>query len=187
MLSWGHRQIRRGWILLLLLPGVVLAAGFSVVNLDVKLEAGQYLVNAEIEYELSDRAAEALENGVPIVLENHLQLRREDAWIWERDLVEMRLRYQIRYHALATLYLVEDLQTRTEKSFATRESALDAIGAIQKFPLISQERLKRGQEYNLTLRSSLDIESLPLLLRPMAYITPSWNISSERRQWHLTP
>ena len=49
------------------------------------------------------------------------------------------------------------------------------------------EDLQDGESYVLSVKAQLDIESLPLPLRPMAYITPSWNLASERKQWHLKP
>jgi hypothetical protein len=173
------------WCLLLLLPAYGLADEFQVRHLSAQLKGNTYVMDARINYRFSDRALEALENGVPLTLEVHVQLRGEGAWIWEEDLLDIRLRYQIRYQALAAVYQVVDLQSNSKQTFVTRESAIDALGRIPDFPLVSRDRLQAGENYMLSLYSKLDIEALPLPLRPLAYITPSWNLSSDWTTWRL--
>jgi hypothetical protein len=177
-------------LLLFLFPLALVAQdeeGFRVSNLKANLINDQYLMDADIQYQLSEKALEALVNGVPLTLEVHLQVRRRGAWIWENDLLDVRLRYQIRYHALAELYQVHDLQSDSQQNFVTRDSALAALGTIRNVPVIKQEKLEAGEVYNMALKTVLDIEALPLPLRPTAYLSPAWNLSSEWRVWPLQP
>lgn len=187
---WAGVIVRlTGYMLLAVLSngaGAV-AAEFEVARLSVAEEKGRYLVDAEIDYRFPDEAMEALENGVPIVLEVHVQLRREGAWIWEKDRVDIRLRYEIRYLALASLYRITDLQTNTWQSFVTPQSAMSALGSIHRLPLIERASLKAGDRYTVSVESYLDIESLPLPMRPTAYLNPAWHLSSQRRTWRLEP
>jgi hypothetical protein len=182
-------RLARAWLLfsVLLLPLTALAEEFRITELQARLEEGSYLVDAAIDYRFSEQALEALENGVPLTLEVHVQLRRKGAWIWEGDLLDKRLRYRIRYHALAGVYQVFNLQREGQESFVTREAALTALGRLHGIPLIERDKLKEGQVYNLAVRSVLDIEALPLPLRPTAYLTPAWNLSSDWRIWPLKP
>lgn len=170
---------------LLLIPTLALASEFRVSELSARQQDGFFVMRAELVYDFPERPLEALQNGVPLTLEVHVQLRRAGAWIWEKDLLDIRLRYQIRYHALASTYQVMDLQSESLQDFVTLESALAALGEIPAFPLISIEELQADEGYVLSLKAQLDIEALPLPLRPMAYITPSWNLASERKTWHL--
>ena len=177
-------------LLLFLLPLALSAQdeeGFHVTSLKASLVGDQYLMNADIRYQLSEKALEALVNGVPLTLEVHLQVRRQGAWIWENDLLDVRLRYQIRYHALAELYQVHDLQSDSQQNFVTRDSALAALGTIRAVPVVKKEKLEPGEVYNMALKTVLDIEALPLPLRPTAYLSPAWNLSSEWRVWPLQP
>ena len=179
--------IRHLLLAFLVQAGSAWAAGIEVSDLSVTLEEGEYLVDASIDYRFPDEAMEALENGVPLVLEVHVQLRKDGAWIWEADRVELRLRYEIRYLALASLYQVTDLQTNTWQSFVTSQSAMSALGALERLPLIDRASLKSGERYILSVKSFLDIEALPLPMRPTAYLTPAWHLSSPRRIWRLKP
>lgn len=174
-------------LLLLLLPVPALAEDFTITELEAHKVDGVYLMNASIEYRFTEQALEALENGVPLTLEVHIQLRREGAWLWESDLIDVRLRYQIVYRALHGLYRVSDLMSGSQQHFATRQAALSALGRMRDVQLIQADRLTPGESYRLSLRSSLDIEALPLPLRPMAYLSPAWNLSSEWSLWYLKP
>jgi len=169
------------WLLALLLltPALSQAAEFQITNQNCRALDEAFVMDASIDFDFSNKALEALQNGVPLTLEIHLQVRRKGAWLWEKDLLDYKMRYQIRYHALASVYQVIDLQSSTKQSFVTREVAISALGDIQGLPVIGRSRLDKGKTYNIELRASLDVDSLPLPLRPMAYISPDWNLSSE--------
>ncbi|MCB1829170.1 MAG: DUF4390 domain-containing protein [Chromatiaceae bacterium] len=177
-------QLSYRWLLfaiaLLLLPPLsAFGEEFKIKNLSAKLVEGKFLMDAEIDYRFSDKAIEALVNGVPLTLEVQVQLRDSNAWIWQEDLLDARLRYRIRYLALPAIYQVVDLQSDTQQNFHTQRSAFEALGDISNFSLISIDKLEQGRKYRLSLRSSLDIEALPLPLRPMAYVTSAWQLSSD--------
>ena len=70
---------------------------FVIRELSTRLAEEGYLLDAQVEYRFSERAVEALENGVPLTLEIQIELRRQNAWIWEHDVLKLRLRYQVRY------------------------------------------------------------------------------------------
>ena len=181
-------MIARCWLLIFLLfPALTLAAEFQVTKLSTQLLDGTYVMDAEIDFQFSDKALDALQNGVPLTLQVQIQLRREGAWIWEKDQLDVRLRYQIRYQSLPSVYQILDLQSNTQQSFVTRESALRALGQIPVFPLVKQAQLQSDRSYLLSLYVELDIEALPLPLRPLAYLTPAWNLSSEWGTWRLQP
>ena len=82
----------RYWLLIcLLLPGLAPASGFRISELTAQRQDNFFVMHAEVVYQLPQRPLEALQNGVPLTLEVHVQLRREGAWLWERDLLDIRL------------------------------------------------------------------------------------------------
>ncbi|MCB1857412.1 MAG: DUF4390 domain-containing protein [Gammaproteobacteria bacterium] len=172
-------------VIAMLMTGVAASAEFRVEQLSARPVEGTYLMDANIDYQFSDTVIEALHNGVPLTLEVHVQLREKGSWIWENDLLDLRLRYRIRYLVLSSTYQVEDLQSDVQQTFFTQRSAFEALGEIKDFPLIAEDRLSPGESYRLSLRASLDIEALPLPLRPTAYLTSSWKLSSKWREWPL--
>lgn len=168
-------------LFVLLSPLAAHAADFKILNETCRSTEDAFVLDANIDFKFSDKALEALQNGVPLTLELHLQVRKDGAWLWEKDLMDSRLRYQIRYHALASVYQVIDMQSNTQESFVTREVAITALGDIQDMPVIRHEQMVKGKIYRVSLKASLDVDALPLPLRPLAYLSPSWNQSSEWR------
>jgi hypothetical protein len=176
------------FLALLLVPMVQVAAkGFDVEAVETRIEDGTFLMDATIRYDFSERALEALDNGVPLTVAVHIQVRPVDDWIWQESLVDQRLRYRIRYKPLSERYLVSQLPGERGRTYVTRDAALAALGEIRNLPLLSLDRLKPDTAYEVQIRVSLDIEELPLPLRPMAYLYPSWKQSSKWTKWPLQP
>jgi hypothetical protein len=173
-------------VLLVALTLTATADDFDVIEASTHLDDGVYQLDAQIDYNFSDNALEALENGVPLTLEVHIQVRRADGWIWETSLVDARLRYRILYKPLSGRYLVSQLPAGAGRTYITREAALAALGEMRGLDLVSAKRLEPGEDYEVHIRASLDIEELPLPLRPMAYLRPSWKQSSDWTKWPLT-
>jgi hypothetical protein len=177
------------WILasLLSLAFPAAASGFRVVSAETRLDGDTYILDAKIAYGFSDLALEALDNGVPLTIELHIQVRPRDAWIWEDNLLDRRLRYAIRYKPLSERYLVSQVPSEGGRSFVTRDSAIAALGEIQGVPLIDKASLDPKTAYEVQIKAELDIEQLPLPLRPMAYLRPGWKLSTGWTKWPLKP
>lgn len=183
------RPLCHCWLLLLLYWPVALRAEPDFIIHDVQLEARreQYVLSLLIDYRLSRVALEALSNGVPLTFE--LNVRVEKVWssLWEKRPFEMILRHQIRYHALTGQYRVVDLASGEQESFVTQEAALYELGDYNDIKLIIKEELDPEADYKMRLRAQLEIESLPLPLRPLAYFHRGWKLSSGWTQWPLKP
>jgi hypothetical protein len=166
----------------------VLADGVEFRRVALTLsEDGWILLDADIGYELNATVLEALENGVPLTFETHVEMRRASAWLWDSDEVEHRLRTVLRYRPLSGMYELRALHGKDRLSFATRDAALRTLGNVVAMPIIRRDRLDLEQDYLVRLKVRLDIESLPLPMRPMAYLKRDWSLASETWEWHLRP
>jgi hypothetical protein len=178
------------WLsLFLLLPCLVLAKpAFIIEEVKIRAVGEELVVDARFSPGLTPVALEALDNGVPLIFEAHIQVRAANAWIWDSSLVDRRLRYEIRYQPLAERYQVGSLPAGAAgHNYVTRDAALAALGDLHDIPLLSRSELLAGQDYQVDLKVSLDIEELPLPLRPTAYLLPSWKLSSGWTSWPLRP
>lgn len=174
--------------LMMALPIAGLADGIEFRRVALTLSEDDYiLLDADIGYDLSEPVSEALQNGVPLTFETHVQMRRADAWIWESDIVEHRLRTVLRYRPLSGLYELRELHSDKQSAFATRDTALRALGQIYAMPIIARSELDLDKEYLVRLRVRLDIEALPLPMRPVAYLKRDWSMKSDVWEWQLKP
>jgi hypothetical protein len=180
----------RRWSLLLLLALLLPQAlraddDFRVESVAIRTEGDMLVMDAQLDYGFSEVAVEALDNGVPLTLEVHIQLRPADAWVWDSSLVDQRLRYVIRYKPLSERYLVSRLPGDGGRSYVTRDAAVAALGDLRDLQLTATDRLEQGRDYEIHLQAHLDIEELPLPLKPMAYLLPSWKLSTGWTKWPL--
>lgn len=182
-----------GIVLCLLLHSIIVfAAGFSIEEAASRLENDVYVIDATIDYDFSEVALEALENGVPLTVDLHIQVRRDGAWVWESDVEDFHFRRQLRFQPLASVYEVLDLQKNAHNSinkrrFVSRSASIDALGEIESLTVIKADKLKTGETYLMEISTKLDIEALPVPLRPTAYISSAWKLSSEWSQWRIRP
>lgn len=158
---------------------------FQIKAAELQREGDRYVLTADIVYRFSEAAVEALKHGVPLTLDVRIQIKRKRRFLWDRTVLDDTLRFRLRYHALAKSFQIVNEKNGVQRNFATLETAVEALGSIRGLPVIKAKRIKTGKRYRARLRARLDIESLPLPLRPMAYLNPRWYLSSPWHTWQL--
>jgi hypothetical protein len=169
----------------LAVAGPVHADGITVQQATSRLLDDTFVIDAEIDYRFSDVALQALENGVPLTVDVHVQVRRDGAWIWESDITDFHKRRQLRYLPLSSTYEVVGFKGEEKRQFVSRLAAIDALGEIRNMPVVSVSLLEEGETYRMEIRSELDIEALPVPLRPTAYMSSGWELSSGWSKWRI--
>lgn len=183
-----RRRLAGLWLALCLAAGAAWSAGIEFSQVTITLgEDDRIYVDAQVQYQLTPTLAEALNNGVPLTFVTHVQMRRAGAWLWESDVVEFRLSSVLRHRPLSGLFEVRNLGTHEEQVFATREAAQRYMGRIRDLALIERSKLDAASEYLVRLESYLDVEALPLPLRPKAYFSSDWELEAEPWEWQIRP
>jgi Domain of unknown function (DUF4390) len=165
--------------------GIAADYGFQVKSAELVREQDKYVLNADIDYRFSERAIEGLKHGVPLTLVVAVKVYRSRALIWDERVVSVMLRYRIRYHALAKVYQILNDSSGVQRNFVSLSDAVDALGRIRGMSIIEAERLNPDDQYEVSIKADLDIEALPLPLRPVAYVTPQWYLGSSWYTWPL--
>ena len=160
-------------------------AGFNIIRATTRLEQAVYVLDADIAYDLSPAVADALNNSVPLTIQLDMQVQRNRPMLWDETVAELQQRFRITYHALAQQYVVANLNSDQQYSFPTRAAAFEFVGRIRDFPLLDRSLLQPGQRYIVSLRAELDIEALPAPLRPQAYLSTAWRLTSDWYTWPL--
>lgn len=186
---------RTPWLALLLglllclslanLPVQAAGEGFRVLRASSTTERGQLRLDALIELQFTEAPLDALRNGVPLTIEIDIEIVRDREYLWDETVASLAQRFRLEYHALARQYVAVNLSNNDLRSFPTLNGALDAIGRLHDFPLIDRALLKPPGNYYGRLRASLDIESLPPPLRPVAYLSTDWRLGSTWYAWAL--
>jgi hypothetical protein len=173
------------FLLLHALEAVGAEYGFEVKRAELVPVEGTYVLNADVDFRFSQTAIEALEHGVPLTVVLRFKIsRHRDYWLDETVFSESR-RIRIRYHPLAKSFQLLYETAGVPQSFAGLTALLDTMGEIRGWRAVPVDALEKGSEYTARLATSLDIEALPLPLRPVAYVSPSWYLGSPWFQWRV--
>jgi hypothetical protein len=156
----------------------VRSASTSVVDNVIHLEARLQLV-------LSDEALAALDSGVPLTIELNLEVIRERRFLPDATDAELLLRYELEYRPLSQRYIVRNLNSGNQDSFATLYSALNNLGRIQNLPVVDEAILERDEDYRMRLQALLSTQQYPAPLRLLFFWRDQWQLKSEWFEWSL--
>lgn len=169
------------WIALLLFPVVCSAqtSGIRIERVSGNINQSMITISTGINYELSEETRNALEQGVELEFDITFRVRKSLRWFRDPVITEKTLTFRVEHQPLSAQYLVTDLNDGERHQFRTLASALEFIGSIEEFPLVHTNMLSRQERYTAQVRAELNIQSLPPPLRPLAYLSSQWQLSSK--------
>ena len=174
-------------LLLLLFAAAVMGeeedSGFRIVRAELVPAGEIYVLNADIDYRFSEPVIEALENGVPLTLVLRFKIKRQRGWWLDETVFSEKRIFRIRYHPLARSYQILSETSGIPQNYTSLSTLLSAMGEIRGWRALPVGSLNPDEDYFAALTVALDLEALPLPLRPMAYVSPSWYLGSPWFEW----
>ncbi len=161
----------------------------NLINLTSKhtyIENAAYYLDTKFDFKLTDEANEALRHGIALEIHTDFQLRLKREWLWDKTIIEKNIVYRLEYRPLANNFLTTNLSTGLRNSFSNLDAALNQINSISKMKLFDQHMLQKDKQYIARVKMCLDTKSLPAPLRPQAYFSSNWDISSKWLEWEVT-
>jgi hypothetical protein len=158
---------------------------FDVRSASSTMVGGVHELEARLQLILSDEALDALNSGVPLTIELNVEVIRVRG-LWLDDLeAELTVTYELEYRPLSQRYIVRNLNSGDQNSFATLYSALNNLGRIQGLPVIDDALLEPGSAYRMRLRALLSTRQLPAQLRILFFWRSQWQLKSDWYEWTL--
>ena len=159
---------------------------FNVRSASLTLnEDGVHELDARLQLLLSEEANDALTSGVPLTIELQLEMIRVRRFIPDALSAELVLQYELEYRPLSQRYIVRNLNSGEQESFATLYSALNNLGRVQSVPVIDDALLETDSGYRIRLRSLLSLRQYPAPLRMLFFWRSQWQLASEWYEWRL--
>ncbi len=158
---------------------------FEVRSASTELVGGVHLLDARLQLVLSSEALDALSSGVPLVIELQLQVIQNRRWWWDDSEADLTVRFELEYRPLSQRYLVRNINSGDQESFATLYSALNYLGRVQGLPVIDDALLEPDQRYRVRLRAMLQTQQYPAPLRLLLFWRSEWQLQSEWFEWRL--
>lgn len=185
MRIWKNNKLRLALAVLalgLFCPSAQADFGVTMVQSEILEDSVRF--TALVDASLNRRVEEALNKGIPIEVLVDVALDRHRRFLWDEEIKTWELRRRIQFHALSEQYVVQGFGGGSE-GFYTLDGALTYLGAFKDITLVVSQELEPDAEYRIRLRARLDIESLPAPLRPVAYASTSWRLSSGWKEWKV--
>ena len=165
--------------------GVEREGYFEVRSAATEIVDGVHSLDARLQLVLSSEALAALESGVTLTIELQLQVIRERRFIPDDVEAELAVRYELEYSPVSQRYIVRNLNSGDQDSFATLYSALNSLGRVQGLPIIDDAVLSADSSYRVRLRAMLNTERYPAALRILFFWRGEWQLQSEWFEWLL--
>ena len=186
---WGRVFISLGTSLAILLAAPLRADAldgqFEVRSAFININNDVYLLHADVQYPLSDDMRKALADGASLDFELQAAVFRERRYWFDNDVVNLTLRRQLSFHSVSNRYIVKETGQEEQRSFATVESALEDLGRIEGWPILTRPQLTAEAGYRVAVRASVRRGKLNDALRVILFWTDDWQRNSEWYEWSL--
>lgn len=158
---------------------------FEVRSAEITLVDGVHQLDARLQLVLSSEALGALNSGVPLTIELQMQVIRSRRFYMDALDAELAVRFELEYRPLSQRYIVRNLNSGHQDSFATLYSALNSLGRISELPIIDDALLAERKPYRIRLRAMLQTKQYPAPLRLLFFWRSQWQLQSEWYEWTL--
>ena len=161
------------------------AGYFAVRSAETHLTNGVHVLDARLQLVLSSEALEALASGITLTIELQMEVIRVRRWYIDDLTAELTTRYELEYRPLSQRYIVRNLNSGDQDSFATLYSALNNLGRVQGLPVIDDSLLEADKKFRVRLRAMLQTKQYSAPLRLLFFWRDEWQLKSEWSEWIL--
>ncbi|HET9475066.1 MAG TPA: DUF4390 domain-containing protein [Steroidobacteraceae bacterium] len=154
----------------------------------VTVEQGALQLFARVAYPVNDDIRAALKDGLTLSFDLDVVVTRERRFWMDETVWEYQLKRELSYHAISDKYLTRDVDPRgvsEQHNHASLEEALEALGTVDAYPILTTSQLSSNREYRVSLRAGVRRGRLSDTLRVMLFWTDDWHRESEWFSWSL--
>lgn len=156
---------------------------FEIRSAYVERAEGVYELNATLNFDLPEGARAAIREGVPLTLHLEIVVKRQRSYWLDETVATLDQYYELAYRALSERYLVRNLNSGEQASYATLDAALDAMRVINRLPILDQALVMPNRRHEISVRGNLDVHTMPDALRFVLFWSDDWRQRSEWYTW----
>jgi hypothetical protein len=156
---------------------------FEVRSAYVEPAERVYELNATLNFDLPEGARIAIREGVPLTLHLEIVVKRQRSYWLDETVATLDQSYELAYRALSERYLIRNLNSGEQASYATLDAALDALRVINRLPILDQALVSSKRRHEISVRGNLDVRTMPDTLRFVLFWSDDWRQRSEWYTW----
>jgi hypothetical protein len=162
---------------------VAAAQNFEVRSAYIEPAEGVYELNATLSFDLPEGAREVIREGVPLTMHLEIVVKRQRNYWLDETVATLDQSYELAYRALSERYLVRNMNSGEQASYATLDAAFDAMRVISRLPIIDQALIAPNRRHEISVRGNLDVRTMPDALRFVLFWSDDWRQRSEWYTW----
>ncbi len=151
----------------------------------VNVEGGVYQLHARVQYPLNEQIRAALRDGVSLTFDLEVRVERERRFWADAGVVSVRLRRELAYHTVSDRYVVREVAGGQQDSYPTLEAALEALGRVDRWPILVQSQVDPQREHLVSVRAAVRRGRLPEALRVLMFWSDDWQRDTGWYSWTL--
>jgi Domain of unknown function (DUF4390) len=164
-------------------PDSLAQGRFDIRSAYVERAEGVYQLTATLDFDIGEGARAAVRDGAPFTLHLEIVVRRQRSYWLDEGVAALEQSYELVYHALSDRYLVRNVNSGEQASYATLDAALDSLRVISNLPILDQALVRPERRHEISLRASLDVRTMPDTLRFILFWSDDWRQRSEWYTW----
>ena len=163
-----------------------LEGALEIQSAFVSVVTGVYQLHVRTRYPANDETVAALRSGVSVSYDVDVEVSRERRFWTDAEVVSLRLERELSYHSVSERYVVRDpLADGEQRSFATLDEALAALGSVDNWPILVAAQLEEPGDYVVSVRASVRRGRLTDALRALMFWSDDWQREIEWYSWSL--
>jgi hypothetical protein len=172
-------------VVLALVSPLAAADDAMISGAEIVADDGSYVLNADIDFELNPRLADAVTRGVSLYFVAEVLIERP-RWYWfNATVVDRELNYRLYYHAITRSYRLSI--GRFHQNFDSLEAAVRTMQRIRNWQVAGGDELQAGVSHQVSLRFRLDTSQLPKPFQVTALGSRDWTLGSDWVRWTFLP
>lgn len=154
---------------------------FEIRSAYIERSSGVYQLNATIDFNVPEGARAAIRDGAPLSLHLDIVVHRQRNYWPDETVASLSQNYELAFHALSERYLVRNLNSGEQSSYATLDAALDQLRVVSGLPILDRALVDPQRRHEISIRASLDVRTMPDTLRFILFWVDDWR---QRTEWY---
>lgn len=178
--------LRRGLLLLVLLPALAWAAEIEVGTPQLTAGDDGYVLATDFSFELNQRLEEAVTRGVVLYFVADFELSKK-RWYWlDEKVISRSQTFRLSYHALTRQYRLST--GALHQSFSSLSEAVHMLSRMRNWVVAERgdKNVRAGEPYQAALRLRLDVTQLPRPFQISALGNRDWSLASDWKIWNVS-
>ncbi len=177
--------------LLLLLMSVVAINAFAaddeliIQGASINVQNDVYLLDAQLNFNLPKNAERSVRDGVVMNLEVEVRFDRVRRLWLNESIASLEQRYSLIYHSVSERFLLRNLNSGAQSSYASFDEAIAALKNIRDLPLLDSNLLHTTVRNEISMRASVDIRSIPRALGLLLFWVDDFSLKSDWYTWPM--